>query len=97
MILHVNESQRICNSESTFVSGFTIKMPNGASATRARGVLMVKILNTCILSILVYNLFLDRQRNIYLHHNSSIHRYIGCLHEIEIQFFKKYDLCENVG
>ena len=22
----------------------------------------------------------------------SIHRYIGCLHEIEIQFFKKYGL-----
>ena len=32
--------------------------------TRARGVLMVKILNINILSILVYNLFLDRQRNI---------------------------------
>ena len=35
----------------------------GASAAWARGVLMVKILNKCVLSILVYNLFLDRQRN----------------------------------
>jgi len=50
---------------------------------------MVKILNKCILSILVYNLFLDTQRNIYIHPNIAIHRYIGCLHEIEIQFSKK--------
>ena len=40
------------------------KRPKGVSAMRARGVLMVKILNKCILSILVYNLFLKRQRNI---------------------------------
>ena len=33
-------------------------------AARAHGVLMVNILNKCILSILVYNLFLDRNRNI---------------------------------
>ena len=33
----------------------------------------------------MYNLFLDRQRNI------SIHRYIGGLHEIEIKFVKKYE------
>ena len=51
--------------KSTFVSVFTIKRPKGAS------VLMVKILNKCILSTLVYNVFLDRQ------HNISIHRYIG--------------------
>ena len=37
-----------------------------------------------ILRIMTYNLFLDRQRN------NSIHRYIGCLHEIEIQIFKRY-------
>jgi len=36
----------------------------GESAARARVVLMVKILNKYIVSILVYNLFLDRQRNI---------------------------------
>ena len=36
----------------------------GACAARARGVLMMKILNKCILSILVYNLVLDRQRHI---------------------------------
>jgi len=41
-----------------------MKRPMGASAARARCVLMVKILNKCILSILVYNLVLDRQRNI---------------------------------
>ena len=46
---------------STFVNVFKID----ASAVRACGVLMVKILNKCILSILVYNLFLDRQRNIF--------------------------------
>jgi len=51
-----------------------IKRPKGAGAARACGALMVKILH--ILSILVYNPILDRQRNI------SIHRYTGCLHEI---------------
>ena len=57
-----------------------ITRPKSASAVKARGVLIVKILNKCILSILVYNLFLDWQRN------SSIHRFIGSLHEIEIKF-----------
>ena len=42
------------------------------------GVLMAMILDTCTLSILVYNLFLDRQRNI------SIHRYIDCHHRTYI-------------
>ena len=46
------------------VSVFTIKRPEGASAARVFGVLIVKILYKCRLSILVYNLFLDRQRNI---------------------------------
>ena len=44
------------------------------------GVVMVKI--QLYSNILVFSLFLDRQRTI------SIHRYIGCLHEIEIQIFK---------
>jgi len=39
-------------------------MPKGASSVRTRGVLMVKILDKCILSILVYNLFFDKQRNL---------------------------------
>ena len=39
-----------CNRKRTFVSGYTIKRPKGVSATRARGVLMVKIQNICILS-----------------------------------------------
>ena len=30
----------------------------------------------------------DRQRNISVHHNIFIHMYLGCLHEIEIQFSK---------
>mgnify|MGYP000215226485 CR=1 FL=1 len=81
--------QIVCYRKSTFVSVFTIKMPKGASAARTRGLLMVNILNKCILSILVYNLFLDKKRNISIHHNISIHWYIGCLHEIEIQIFKK--------
>jgi len=34
-----------------------IKRPKGASAAKDLGVLMVKIQNKCILSILVYNLF----------------------------------------
>jgi len=42
----------------------TIKRPKGANAAIAHGVFIVKILNKCILSILVYILFLDRQRNI---------------------------------
>ena len=49
--------------KSTFVGVFTIKTPKGASAARARGVVVVKILNKYNLSILVYDLFLDRQRN----------------------------------
>jgi len=51
---------------------------------------MMKILNKCILSFLVYNLFLDRHRNIYIHRNLSIHQYIGFFHEIEIQILKKH-------
>jgi len=60
----------------TRVSVFTIKRSKGASAMRAHGVLMVKKLNKCILSILVRNLVFDRYRNV------SIHRYIDCIHEI---------------
>ena len=41
----------------TFVSVFTIVRYNGSSAARAHVVLMVKILNKCILNILVYNVF----------------------------------------
>jgi len=36
---------------------------------------MVKILNKCILSILVYNLFLDRKRNIF-YTPQYVHTYI---------------------
>ena len=66
-------------------------MPKDASAGRAHGVLIVKKLNKCTLRILVPNLFLDRQRII------SIHWYLGCLHETEIQIFKKYGLGEKNG
>jgi len=52
---------------------------------------MVKILNKCTLSISVFILFLDRQRNIFIYRNIPIHWYIGCLHEIEIQIFKTSD------
>jgi len=48
------------------------------------GVLIVKILNKYSLSIFLYNLLLDRHRNI------SIHRCRSCLYEIEIQIFKEY-------
>jgi len=45
----------VCYSyESTFVSVFTIRRTKGTSAVRACGVLMVKILIKCLLSILVY-------------------------------------------
>jgi len=40
--------------------------------------------NITHLSILVSNQFLDRQ------HNNSIHRYLSCLHEKNIELFKKY-------
>jgi len=50
---------------------------------KARGVLKVKNWNKYILSILVYNPFLYRQRNI------SIHRYFSCLREIEMLFGRK--------
>ena len=45
-----------------FFSFFTTKTPNGTNATWVRGVLLVNKLKTCTLSILMYNLFLDRQR-----------------------------------
>ena len=75
-------SQRSRHVIVTFVSVFTLKMPKGASATKAGGILMMKILNKCIPSILVYNLLLDRHRYI------PIHWYIGCLHKKEIQIQK---------
>jgi len=53
-------------------------MLNGVNAARARGVLMVKKLNKCTLSILVSTLFLDKQCNI------SIHLYPRCLHERDV-------------
>mgnify|MGYP000459972634 CR=1 FL=1 len=56
----------------TFVSVFTIEMSKGASSTGARGVLIVNILNKCILSILVYNLFY-RQIAQYLHTPQYFH------------------------
>ena len=49
---------------------YDIKMPKGASEARARDVLIVKKLNKCTLSILMPNLFPDRQ------HNMSTHRYV---------------------
>ena len=55
---------------------------------RARDVLMVKKLNKYCLGILVYNYFLEIQRNSLYNRSISIHRYIGCLREIEIQTFK---------
>jgi len=64
-----------------------------SSQLRARVVLMVNILNKCILSILVYELFLDSAL-FYIHRNISIKRYIGCLHEMEIQFFKNIQLSD---
>ena len=66
-----------------------IKRLKGESAARTGGILMMKILNKCSPSILVYNLFIDIQSNISIHCNISIHWYIGCLYEIEIQIFKK--------
>jgi len=41
-------------------------MPKSASATKARGVLIVNKLNKYSLSILVANLFLDWQRSYFL-------------------------------
>jgi len=51
-------------SYSTFVPVFKIKRHKRANVARASGFLMVKILNKCILIILVNNLCLDKQRNI---------------------------------
>ena len=52
-------------SKSTVGSVFTIKRHKGASAARARGLLMVKTLNKCILISLVSNLIF-RSINLYL-------------------------------
>jgi len=43
-----------------------IKRPNGASAARARKILMVKKLKTCTLSMLVCYLELDKQCPFYM-------------------------------
>ena len=79
---------RFSKSQSTFVSVFTIQTHKGASAANVRGVLMVKILNKCILSILVYNLFY-RQTAQYFHTPVYwLSSCLQCLHEIHIS--KKY-------
>ena len=82
--------QLLCYSWSTFVSVFTIKRPkDAASAVRACGILLVKILNKCILSILIHSLFLDRQRNV--HTLQYFHTLLAWLSSrIEIQTFKNY-------
>ena len=60
-----------------------------SSQLRGRGVLMVKILTKCTLIILMYNLFLDRQRNIvYTPQNFQTPIYWLCWHELEIQIQK---------
>ena len=71
-----NRLEQQVTVKSTFVSFFSI--------VKTRCVLILKILNTCTLSILVYNLFFHIQRNI------SIHQYFSGPREIEIQIFKKY-------
>ena len=70
-------------------------MPKEASAGRAHGVLIEKKRNKCTLSILVPNLFLDRQRIISIQRNISIHWYLGCLHETEIRIFQNTDWAEK--
>ena len=54
-----------------------IKIPSGASETRARGVCTVKKLNKCTVNILVYNLCLDCQRNICSY--TAVFSYTGIL------------------
>ena len=59
------------------------------------GLLIARTLHKCILIMLVYNLCLDRQCNIYVHRNMSIHRSIGCFHEIEIQTYTAFLLSDT--
>ena len=82
-------------SWSTFVSVFMIKRPMGVSAARARGVLMVKILNKCILSILVYNL-LNRQTSQHFIY-TAIFQSIGILAVCEIEIHFLYARLEKSG
>jgi len=63
-----------------------IKMQKDANAARARRVLIVKILNKLLYAYKCIIYFLEY---IPIYRNISIHRYFGCLHEIEIQIFKK--------
>ena len=63
---------RFSKSQNTFVSVFTIKRHKGANAANVRGVLIEQILNTCILSILVYNPFY-RQIAQYFHTPQYLH------------------------
>ena len=66
---------------------------------RAHGVLMVKILNKCILGISVCDLVYRQIYSaiLYIHRNISIHRYIGCRHEIEFKFYFIWRKFRNVS
>ena len=75
LIIYFDE---VGNSYNTFASVFTIKRPKDASAARARGDLIVKILKTCILSTLVYTLFLVNQTAQYFVH-IALFPYTGIL------------------
>ena len=57
-----NHSRSVSDNYNTFVSVFTIKRHKGASAARARGLLMVKTVNKYTLNSLVSDLFCNRQR-----------------------------------
>ena len=64
-----------------------IRILKGASAARDRSVLIVKQLNKCTVKFFVSNLFLDRQHPVWYRNNDPK---TSCLHEIEIQIFRKY-------
>jgi len=54
-----------------------IMMLKGARAVRAQGVLIVRNLYKCTLSILVPNLFLNRQGNFSIHHILDVFKKSG--------------------
>jgi len=76
----MTKEMNIFVEQNTYIHNIHTSHPNTLSLivkvhlpVSSRGVLMVKILNKCILSIKEYNLFLD-SAICYIHRNISIHR-----------------------
>ena len=83
LIIYFDE---VGNSYKTFASVFTIKRPKSPWRLNREDTE-----NVYSKYLSVYSIFSQSDSAIFRTHRTiSLHRYIGCLHEIENQFFKKY-------